>query len=77
VKITSDMLRCALACGDQLNVFEAEWPNGCTVDETVIHRAVALKLEIDFAARKFLPAPARKTYEEARALALIKIIEKL
>lgn len=67
MKITLDMLQGA--CEDQLAVFAREWPDGADVTRQNLERAVALGLDISWAAEHLLTDPALKVYYEARASA--------
>ena len=67
MKITAQMLTDKNACTCQVDIFRAEWPNGCTASLRMAKRAADLKLDLDFFARYFLSAPAEKAYEDATA----------
>jgi hypothetical protein len=68
-KITAGLLRQHDACDDQVATFEREWPDGCVPTLAICHRALALGLDLDWAARKLLPATAAKAYDQATATA--------
>jgi hypothetical protein len=71
VHVTREILLAAgakFACSD-LDAFCAEWSDGCEVTEETVARAVALGLDIDWAAQTLLCAPAREEYERIRDLA--------
>ena len=65
-EITVDLLRKVEACTQQIQLFEQLFPEGVTptVALCVEH---ASKFDWDFAARKFLSAPAWAQYEAAKA----------
>lgn len=63
--ITSQMLRDANACKDQVLDFENEWPNGAEVNRAGLERAVELGLDINWFASYFLPLEAQKAYRDA------------
>jgi len=69
MKITAQMLTDKNACKSQVDIFRAEWPDGCTASLRMAKRVAELKLDLDFFARHFLSAPARKAYEDAEATA--------
>ena len=62
--------RLAGACKDQLAIVTREWPNGIPVTQASLDRAVALKLDIDWAAKTLLTATALVEYERVKAPAL-------
>ena len=70
MNITKKILRAHKACTSQVDIFAAEWPKGVDITEEVLRRALALKLDLDWAAWHLLSEPARKAYEEAKAPAL-------
>ena len=70
MKITVQMLKAKAACKYQVDIFRAEWPNGCTASLQMAKRAAELELDLDFFARNFLSAPALKAYEDTTAPAL-------
>lgn len=89
-RVTALMLRGKGACEDQEAIFQMEWPKGAPVNKATILRAVELRLDVEWAADRFLEAQARdeykmaiaqaweKSWEEyrrAKAQALISIIE--
>ena len=67
MRITPKMLRDRSACVAQVEVFEREWPDGCVVTTETAQRAVALGLDIDWAARNLLSAPALAEYNKITA----------
>src|SRR5487761_2539672 len=67
MRITSEMLTEADACDNQAAIFAAEWPDGCEVTPEVAQRAVALGLDLNWAAEHLLPKTALAAYEAARA----------
>lgn len=67
--ITPAVLRKHDACYAQLAVFEEMFPNGCEVTLANCCRAFGAGLDLDWAARKLLPATARKAYVEATVTA--------
>ena len=69
MRITAAMLREKNACADQVKIFESEWPNGANVTLKNCRRAFELGLSLDWAAENLLSAPARATYQSARATA--------
>ena len=69
-QITAEMLAGKSACRKELELFRQEWPNGFEVTLENCQRAAAIGLDLNWAAKKFLSAPALKAYEEARATAL-------
>ena len=68
--ITHDWLSKHQACKEQYAIFATEWPEGAPLTPANIHRAAELKLDIDWLAKRILPAPAWRAYEEATAPAL-------
>lgn len=64
--ITPAWLRARGACGEQVALLAQEWPNGAPVTRATLERALVLSLDIWWLSR-FLPAPARRAYEEATA----------
>src|SRR5487761_1927091 len=80
MRITNEMLVKANACSYHADIFTTNWPDGCEVNVENAQRAVALGLDLDWAAAHLLPktaraafearmAPARATYDAARAAA--------
>src|SRR5487761_2650295 len=69
MRITPEMLAAACACDNQAAIFAAEWPDGCEVTPEVAQRAVALGLDLNWAAEHLLPKTALAAYEAARATA--------
>ena len=67
MNITKKILQAHEACTSQVDTFAAEWPKGVDITEEVLRRALALKLDLDWAAWHLLSEPARKAYEEATA----------
>ena len=67
MKITGAKLRDREACEDQVCIFEAEWPAGCTITLKALRRAAVLGLDLDWFAHNFLPHSGRKVYDAARA----------
>ena len=67
MKITVAMLRAVAACPEQIAIFAAEWPKGGEVTLVNCRRAVALGLDLDFAAWHLLGAEAQRVYDAARA----------
>lgn len=71
--ITADLLRALDACEEQVTRFAAVWPDGLhrpTTDEEaaeISRLAAAAQLNIDWAAERLLPLPARGAYYEATA----------
>jgi hypothetical protein len=55
MKITADMLRGAGACEQELALFAREWPRGATLSRKTLHRAVQLKLDVDWFIIEFFP----------------------
>lgn len=69
-KITAEMLRKLKACEEMVKIFEREWPDGAEVTRgNAARAAVALGLDISWAAINLLTAPACKVYCEAVATA--------
>ena len=68
-RITAAMLREHHACPGQLATFELEWPKGVVPTLAACRRALALGLDLNWAARVLMPAPALKAYDEACATA--------
>ena len=64
--------RLAGACKDQLAIVTREWPNGIPVTQASMDRAVALKLDIDWAAKTLLTATALVEYERVMAPAMVE-----
>ena len=75
--ITAEMLWKKVPCDWEAKIFEREWPDGATLRKKNILRAAALELDIDWFARAFLPASARKKYDKARATAWKKYDEAI
>ena len=67
MNVTKQLLQAHNACDSQVDIFAAEWPEGVDITEEVLRRALALDLNLDWAAWHLLPEPARKAYEEATA----------
>ena len=67
MRITNEMLVKANVCEDQRAIFAAEWPEGCEVTIETAQRAVALKLDLDWAARHLLPERSFAAYCAATA----------
>lgn len=67
--ITSDMLRQATACPEQVEIFGREWPAGAEVTLENVRRAVALNLNLRWFAVKFFTAEARSAFAAARRAA--------
>lgn len=65
MRITVEMLREREACGDQMDIFATRWPDGVEVTEDAALEAVALGLDIDWAAEELLSAPAQAEYHRA------------
>ena len=61
--ITAALLRSRGACAQRMNVFIAEWPEGCEVSEANLLRAGELGLDLGWFAYHFLPPPLRAEYE--------------
>src|SRR3972149_6957627 len=70
MKITPELLRENNACTKQYDAFCAQWPRGAKVTLKNLQVAVELGLDLDWAAEKFLTAPALAEYEKVKAPAL-------
>jgi hypothetical protein len=81
------MLRAWHACENQVQVFEAEWPQGAALTLRNARRAAVLGLDLNWLARQVLTpsawaaykaacAPAWAAYKAACARALFRAIEK-
>ena len=68
--ITAAWLTEREACRDQVETFEAEWPDGAELSETNIRRALGLGLDLHWLAHMVLKGPARREYKRTTALAL-------
>jgi len=55
--ITVELLRENSACTNQAAAFEAEWPDGVTVDEQAVLRAFEIGLDVHWFASIFLTKP--------------------
>jgi len=75
MRITRTMLEEAEACREQVRVFAGEWPDGCEITIENMKKALALRLDLDWAAENLLCEPARAAYEEARAPAFVRAYE--
>ena len=64
MKITSAMLRKHRACADQVTEFQRRFGKSVEVTEEIC-LSVAKVFNWNWAALYFLPAPARKAYDEA------------
>jgi hypothetical protein len=67
MKITSEMLKQAKACEEQVSVFEKEWPKGIRVSKKAVLRALELRLDLYWAAQHLLPPAAFDVYDIAEA----------
>ena len=67
MKITSNLLKAKNAYSGQVDVFETEWPGGCEITLENCKRAVDLNLDLNWAAKHLLPAPAWQAYQEVEA----------
>ena len=68
MKITVAFLRKHGACADQVALFAETFPDGAEATAESLLLAARAGLAIDWLAR-FVPAPARRAYDEARATA--------
>ena len=64
MKITKRLLKRKGATCDQVDIFAKEWPRGCEVTLENVTRAVALGLDIDWAAENLLTAAAWAEYND-------------
>ena len=69
IKITAQMLRDKNACKNQVTIFEAEWPEGVEISQAAIHRAIELRLDLDWFVFHLATATAWKAYREVEARA--------
>jgi hypothetical protein len=69
MRITVEMLRAAEACEPQVKIFAGEWPDGGNVTAAACLRAAELGLNLGWAAKHLLPAPAGQAYDESCATA--------
>ena len=67
MRITTKQLRALGACQKQLEIFAAEWPDGCEITEANILRALALNLAVDWVMPKILPAHLWDEYDAKTA----------
>ena len=65
--LTAAMLSAKGPCQDQLDIFKREWPDGVLITRAVTARAVALELDLDWFAERFLRAAAWSEYERVTA----------
>ena len=72
MKITAAMLRKHDACEEQVKVFCKEWPNGAVVNKKNALRAVALRLDVNWAAIMLLSRVVWASYRKARDAAEAK-----
>ena len=70
MRVTKELLESHSACAEHVIVFAREWPDGCEVSTETVARAIALGMDIGWAAAHLLPSPAWRAYDEARATAL-------
>ena len=71
--ITVEWLREQSACPDQVKLFADTFGQSATITPELIRRAAEVKLDLDWAAKNLLMAPAWAAYEQAKAPALIAI----
>ena len=69
-RISADWLRAKGACKDQYGLFLKTFPGGADVTEASLRHAAFAGLDIDWFARKYLPASALAEYERVKAPAL-------
>lgn len=78
VKITAALLTDMAACASQVDAFREAFPRGLVVkgapNARKIDRVVAARLDLTWAARHFLRAPARAEYERVLAAALWRLL---
>ncbi len=68
--ITIRLLKKLGACSDHIELFGRTFPGGrCELTAANIRIALAAKLDVEWFAKKVLPALAWKAYDEATALA--------
>ena len=67
MRVTTTMLENLNACSQQVEIFRAEWPEGCEITKQTVLRAVELKLDIEWAAENLLSKEAFRSYQKARA----------
>jgi len=65
MKVTANQLREKGACKNQVLTFKKEWPKGVEITLEVLERAIELKLDLDWFACNFLPAPTWEAYKKA------------
>ena len=63
--ITANDLPCAATCSSQVAIFRAEWPDGCEVTEAACLRAMALGLDLWWAAENLLTPGQQGVYRAA------------
>lgn len=76
MKVTAKMLRKAHACEREVNLFEKEWPQGMVVNEANLERAIALGLDVDYGARRLLPAELACNFLEATRARYSALVDK-
>ena len=57
------------ACPDQVKIFAKIFPGGTTITEASLKKAMAAKLDLEWAIKNLLPAPAWEAYRKATATA--------
>lgn len=62
MKITVKMLQDAYACREQVAIFQKAWPTGVEINLRNAHKAVRLGLDVVWAVRHLMSAPAQDAY---------------
>ena len=57
------------ACKEQMDLVRREWPNGIPLSAEIIDRVIELRLDVDWAAKRLLPAQALADYGRVKAQA--------
>ena len=69
MRVTANKLRKMGACKeDGIDVFAAEWPDGCNLTKKALLRAVEIGLDVDWFAREVLTGVALTEYDKRVAL---------
>jgi len=67
MKITTELLKEKNACEDDIEIFQAEWPDGAEMTLENLLRIVELELDLDWFTENFLDESAQREYDEAIA----------
>ena len=65
--ITAEWLEENKACADAINLFCAEWPEGCEVTHDNLVRADTIRLNLEWFAKRVLPSQVYDEFEDKRA----------